>query len=81
MARKNFLLTGRNLEQTPALGGRPSALTGWVWGEKETNKQIDPARRTETTIHRNLRDHDPQDLRDQDPQEPARRGAPGLQKR
>jgi len=30
MARKNSLLTGRNLGQTLAAGGRPSALTGWV---------------------------------------------------
>ena len=30
--RKNSPLTGRNLKQNPALGGRPSALTGWCTG-------------------------------------------------
>ena len=29
-ARKNSPLTGRNLKQNRALGGRPSALTGWI---------------------------------------------------
>ena len=33
--RKNSPLTGRNLKQNPALGGRPSALTGWVERERE----------------------------------------------
>lgn len=32
VARKNCPLWGRNSEQTPAVGGRPSALTGWVAG-------------------------------------------------
>ena len=36
--RKNSPLTGRNLKQTPALGGRPSALTGWVEREKGRGK-------------------------------------------
>jgi len=33
--RKNSPLTGRNLKQNPALGGRPSALTGWVERERK----------------------------------------------
>ena len=33
-ARKNSPLTGRNLEQNLALGGRPSASTGWVERER-----------------------------------------------
>lgn len=33
-ARKTFLLTGRNVEQNLAVGGRPFALTGWAEREK-----------------------------------------------
>ena len=45
-ARKNSPLTGRNLKQNQALGGRPSALIGWVErvrrseGERETQRSI-----------------------------------------
>ena len=37
--RKNSPLTGRNLRQTPALGGRPSTLTGWVEIERERERR------------------------------------------
>ncbi len=48
VARKNFLLRGRNLGQSRALGGRPSALTGWVEKERETGRQA--GRQAETII-------------------------------
>ena len=48
-ARKNSPSTGRHLEQNRALGGWPSALTGWVErergreerGERETQRVQD----------------------------------------
>ncbi len=44
VARKNLLLRGRNLKQSRALRGRPSALTGWVRerereGERQAGRQ------------------------------------------
>ncbi len=44
VARKNFLLRGRNLGQSQALGGRPFALNGWVEREREKERE----RETET---------------------------------
>ncbi len=38
VSRKNFLLRGRDLEQNWALSGRPSALTGWVKRETESER-------------------------------------------
>ena len=35
VARKNSPSMGRNLRQNRAVGGRPSALTGWVDRERE----------------------------------------------
>ena len=46
-ARKYSPLTGRNLEQNRALGGRPSALTGWV--ERERKRVGTQKSRTATT--------------------------------
>ncbi len=38
VARKNFLLRGKNLEQCQAQGGQPSAMTGWVERERERER-------------------------------------------
>ena len=39
VATKNSLLTGRNVEQILAYGGRLSASTGWVESEKERERE------------------------------------------
>ncbi len=57
-ARKNFLLRGRNLKQNLALGGRLSALTGWIkrdrgrerGGERQTDRDAATTIITITTI-------------------------------
>ncbi len=46
-ARKNSPLTGRNLGQNLALGGRPSASTGWVDSEREREREREKRRREE----------------------------------
>ncbi len=48
VARKNFLLRGRNLEQNWALGGWPAALTSWV--ERERERERDKQTNAATTI-------------------------------
>ena len=46
-ARKKSSVTGRNIKQNKALGGRPSALTGWVERErKREEKECERGRHT-----------------------------------
>ncbi len=54
-ARKNSPLTGRNLGQNLALGGRPSAWTGWVDSERERERERDRQinRQTDREMHSN----------------------------
>ena len=44
---KNSLLTGRNVEQTLAHGGWPSASTGWFESEREREREQEMGGRQE----------------------------------